>query len=166
MKTQTPPTTTDAAEASRSSPSLGRPSTRPLFGDQPGKEKSRNQPVHRIRHGAISASIWRQETEKGPVFNVTFQRSYKDGEKWKTSNSFGRGNPTASGRTTMLMCPGNHLTRLSGLCALEQLDASFNDLVSLSLAGSPGLEELQLSKNHLSALDVRGLSRLRILDCY
>jgi hypothetical protein len=26
------------------------------------------------------------------MFNVTFQRSYKDGETWKTSASFGRNN--------------------------------------------------------------------------
>ena len=24
------------------------------------------------------------------MFNVTFERSYKDGEEWKTTNSFGR----------------------------------------------------------------------------
>ena len=53
---------------------------------------SNNQPVHKIRHGAISASIWRQETEKGPLFNVSFQRSYKDGEEWKSSTSFGAQN--------------------------------------------------------------------------
>ena len=49
-------------------------------------------PVHTIRHGAISASIWRQETDKGPMFNVTFDRSYKDGDAWKHSTSFGRNN--------------------------------------------------------------------------
>ncbi len=54
--------------------------------------QNHNQPVHHIRHGAISASIWRQETGKGPMFNVSFQRSYKEGEEWKTSTSFGRGN--------------------------------------------------------------------------
>jgi len=53
---------------------------------------STNQPVHKIRHGAVSASIWRQETDKGPLFNVTFQRSYKDGDIWKNSTSFGRNN--------------------------------------------------------------------------
>jgi hypothetical protein len=52
--------------------------------------KPRSQPAHKIRHGAISASIWRQETEKGPIFNVTFQRAYRDGEEWKNSESFGR----------------------------------------------------------------------------
>jgi len=50
------------------------------------------QPVHKIRHGAVSASIWRQQTDKGFVFNVTFQRSYKDGDDWKNSTSFGRNN--------------------------------------------------------------------------
>jgi hypothetical protein len=50
------------------------------------------QPAHKIRHGLVSASIWRQETDKGTLFNVTFQRSYKDGEDWKNSTSFGRNN--------------------------------------------------------------------------
>lgn len=53
---------------------------------------SNNQPVHKIRHGAVSASIWQQDTDKGPLFNVTFQRSYKDGDAWKNSSSFGRNN--------------------------------------------------------------------------
>jgi hypothetical protein len=51
---------------------------------------SKNQPVHKLRHGAVSASVWRTETEKGPLFNVTFQRSFKDGDDWKNSTSFGR----------------------------------------------------------------------------
>jgi hypothetical protein len=52
-----------------------------------------NEPaIHKIRHGAISASIWRQETEKGPMFNVSIQRTYKDGDEWKSSTSFGMQN--------------------------------------------------------------------------
>jgi len=47
-------------------------------------------PVHKIRHGAVSASIWCNDTETGPMFNVTFQRSYKEGEIWRNSMSFGR----------------------------------------------------------------------------
>ena len=54
--------------------------------------KQNNKPVHTIRNGSISAGIWRQDTEKGPMFNVTFQRSYKEGEEWKNSTSFGRNN--------------------------------------------------------------------------
>jgi hypothetical protein len=53
-------------------------------------EKAKNQPVHKIRHGAVSASIWRQDTERGAMFNVTFQRSYKEGDAWKHTANFGR----------------------------------------------------------------------------
>ncbi|MGO8697005.1 MAG: hypothetical protein ACLQVY_04720 [Limisphaerales bacterium] len=60
--------------------------------NQPTSARLPNKPVHHIRSGAVSASIWRQETPKGPVFNVTFQRSYKEGEDWKTSTTFGCGN--------------------------------------------------------------------------
>jgi hypothetical protein len=54
--------------------------------------RNNNKPVHTLRHGAISASIWRQETEQGPMFNVSFQRAYKEGEAWKNSTSFGQNN--------------------------------------------------------------------------
>lgn len=53
-------------------------------------KSSKVQPVHRIRHGAVSASIWRQDTDKGPLFNATFRRAYKDGDDWKYSATFGR----------------------------------------------------------------------------
>jgi hypothetical protein len=49
-----------------------------------------NHPAHQIRYGVLSASIWRQDTEKGPFFNVSFQRSYREGNEWKTSTSFGK----------------------------------------------------------------------------
>lgn len=52
--------------------------------------KARSQPVHKIRHGVISASIWQTKTDKGPMHNVTFQRAYRDGEDWKNTGSFGR----------------------------------------------------------------------------
>jgi hypothetical protein len=58
----------------------------------PKPTKPANKPVHHIRQGVVSASIWRQQTDKGPMFNVIFQRSYKDGEIWKTSSSFGHNN--------------------------------------------------------------------------
>jgi hypothetical protein len=54
--------------------------------------QTKNPPAHKIRYGAVSASIWRQESDKGPVFNVTFQRSYKEGDAWKSSGSFGHQN--------------------------------------------------------------------------
>jgi hypothetical protein len=63
-----------------------------IMKNQTPVSKSNSQPVHKIRHGAVSASIWCQETEKGPMFNVTFQRAYKEGDAWKNSTSFGRNN--------------------------------------------------------------------------
>ena len=49
-----------------------------------------NKPVHDIRLNGVRASIWKNDTEKGPRFNTTFERYYRDGEEWKSSNSFGR----------------------------------------------------------------------------
>jgi hypothetical protein len=56
----------------------------------PKSEKVSTKPVHKIRHGAVSASIWRRDTDKGPMHNVTFQRAYRAGEDWKNTSSFGR----------------------------------------------------------------------------
>jgi len=55
-------------------------------------DKANKQPVQKIRHGAVSASIWSQDADRGPVFNVTFQGSYRDEDTWKDSTSFGRNN--------------------------------------------------------------------------
>ena len=48
-----------------------------------------NKPAHEIRINGIRATIWKNETEKGPRFNTTFERSYKDGEQWKQTQSYG-----------------------------------------------------------------------------
>ena len=57
----------------------------------PAKPASNKQPpAHEIRVNGVRATIWKNDTEKGPRFNTTFERSYKDGEEWKTSDSFGR----------------------------------------------------------------------------
>jgi hypothetical protein len=48
-----------------------------------------NRPVHTIRHRSIKASIWRNTTAKGPVYNVIIVRGFKDGDEWKDSHSFG-----------------------------------------------------------------------------
>ncbi len=47
-------------------------------------------PVHEVRLGRIKAAIWENETQNGARHNVTLTRIYKDGEKWKDTNSFGR----------------------------------------------------------------------------
>ncbi|HEY4310850.1 MAG TPA: hypothetical protein VGN12_15475 [Pirellulales bacterium] len=53
-----------------------------------GSEKTR--PVHEIRLGRIKAAIWVNDTQTGIRHNVTISRIYKDGDEWKTSDSFGR----------------------------------------------------------------------------
>jgi len=57
---------------------------------QTRKNPPANPPAHEIRLSGIRATIWRNDTENGPRFNTTFERSYRDGEEWKSSDSFGR----------------------------------------------------------------------------
>ncbi len=57
---------------------------------QPTTQPARARPVHEVRLGAIRASIWANETENGLRHNVTFDRTYRDGETWKSTTSFGR----------------------------------------------------------------------------
>jgi hypothetical protein len=52
-------------------------------------ERSGNAPVFTTRHRALKAAVWLNDTENGPMFNTTLSRSYKDGETWKESGSFG-----------------------------------------------------------------------------
>ena len=49
------------------------------------------KPVDEVRIGRVKATIWRNQTEDGqPRYNVRFARLYKDGDTWKTTQSFGR----------------------------------------------------------------------------
>lgn len=52
--------------------------------------KTKQQPAHEIRMGAIKATIWENQTQTGTRHNVTVSRIYKDGEEWKQTESFGR----------------------------------------------------------------------------
>jgi hypothetical protein len=50
------------------------------------------KPLHHIRYGNVESSIWENLTQGGGAFyNVTFAKHYKDGDEWKTSQSFGMG---------------------------------------------------------------------------
>lgn len=49
-----------------------------------------NKPIATFKLGRIRAAVWENDTEKGAVCNVTFERSYQVGEEWKSSTSFGR----------------------------------------------------------------------------
>jgi len=50
----------------------------------------KDKPVKELRLGAIKAAVWSNATANGTRFNVTFARLYKDGDEWKTTESFGR----------------------------------------------------------------------------
>jgi len=56
---------------------------------------SSTKPIAEVRRGAVKASIWKNAIDDGNnsrnVFNVTFQRLYRDEQsKWHGSESFGR----------------------------------------------------------------------------
>ena len=52
--------------------------------------KTKTKPVHEVRLGFIKAAVWKNETEAGVRYNVTFSRLYKDGDQWSSTESFGR----------------------------------------------------------------------------
>ena len=54
-----------------------------------GKQKA-NAPVHEARLGAIKAAIWANETKNGVRHSVKLSRLYKDGDEWRSTDTFGR----------------------------------------------------------------------------
>ena len=57
---------------------------------RPAAANGANKPVHTVRHRSIKATIWKNETSNGPMYNVTVLRSYKDESgEWKDSQSIG-----------------------------------------------------------------------------
>ena len=52
--------------------------------------QTKTTPIHEVRIGHIKAAIWKNETETGVRYNATFSRIYKDGDSWKSTDSFGR----------------------------------------------------------------------------
>ena len=43
-------------------------------------KQTKQRPVETLRDGAVKAAIWRNESENGAFFAVTFARTYKDGK--------------------------------------------------------------------------------------
>ena len=56
----------------------------------PDNAPGRQRPVHEVRLGAIKAAIWRNDTSVGARHNVTFSRLFREGEQWRSTESFGR----------------------------------------------------------------------------
>lgn len=48
-----------------------------------------NKPVHTLRDRSIKATVWENQTANGPMCNVTLTRSYREGEEWRETQSFG-----------------------------------------------------------------------------
>ena len=51
--------------------------------------QTKTPPVAKIRVDLINASIWKNQTDKGTFYNVTFESRYRDSEgNWKSSHSY------------------------------------------------------------------------------
>ena len=111
---------------------------------QTRKNPPANPPAHEIRLSGIRATIWRNDTENGPRFNTTFERSYRDGEEWKSSDSFGR---------------DDLLTlSLKGLTSLTNFEAGWGTPTSLDISGDKALASIQVGNSN-------GLTSLRAIGC-
>ena len=51
---------------------------------------AKHQPIDEVRIGSVKTAIWRNETDNGARFNVTFQRLYLSDDGWKSTVGFGR----------------------------------------------------------------------------
>lgn len=49
----------------------------------------KTKPVFKSRHGRVSCAVWANQSAEGVFHTVTFERSYKDGEEMKSTQSFG-----------------------------------------------------------------------------
>ena len=55
-------------------------------------EMKKSAPVAKIRVDLINASIWKNTTDKGTFYNVTFENRYRDSEgNWKSGHSYAAG---------------------------------------------------------------------------
>jgi hypothetical protein len=49
-----------------------------------------NKPINEVRLASVKAAIWKNENENGARFTTKLSRIYKDGDTWKSTESFGR----------------------------------------------------------------------------
>jgi len=58
---------------------------------QKEKTMSNKQPIHRMRIGAVGVAIFENKTDDNQTFyNTQFDRSYRSGDEWKHTRSFGK----------------------------------------------------------------------------
>ncbi len=65
---------------------------KPQMPNQPTAQNAtgNNRPAQVIRLGAIKAAIWENTFGENTRYSVSLCRIYKDGDQWKTTESFGR----------------------------------------------------------------------------
>ena len=50
----------------------------------------KDKPILEVRMGMIKVAVWKNDTQNGVLYKATFSRIYRDGNEWKTTESFGR----------------------------------------------------------------------------
>ena len=65
---------------------------RPQTPNQPAPQAApgNHKPIQTIRLGAIKAAIWENTFGDNTRYSVSLCRLYKDGDQWKTTESYGR----------------------------------------------------------------------------
>jgi len=66
------------------------------------KKPEPKKPVHRVKSGAIEATIWENDGREGTFLSFTLGRLYKIGNEWKTSASYGQRNAADVGAAAMM----------------------------------------------------------------
>ena len=72
-----------------------------------------SHPAHKIRTGALQATIWRNLAEKGNWYSVKLARSYKVDEGWRETDNLGSDD----------LLPAAKLLDLAHTWVMHQLDA-------------------------------------------
>ena len=58
---------------------------------------AKQKPEARIRYASIEGAVWENEGEKGKFYNATLSKRFRQGEEWKSTNSFSEADlPTVS----------------------------------------------------------------------
>jgi len=58
---------------------------------QKKQTEPKKPPVGKVRVGSVTASIWENSKDDKTFYSVTFERRYKSGDEWKSSDSYGPG---------------------------------------------------------------------------
>jgi len=51
-------------------------------------QQQNQKPINTIRDGALKATIWKNDSEKGSFYSVDISRTYKQDDVYKDSHSF------------------------------------------------------------------------------